>query len=65
METVENARESYDKAGSPKPKGQLAPTVGTGKGTAALLTCSLHKLQFFDKRAAIRYKSTVCEMGVL
>lgn len=29
-----NAREPYDnKAGSPKPKGQLAPTAGTGKGT--------------------------------
>lgn len=35
------------KQGSPKPKGQLASTVGTGKGTAALLTCPLNELQFF------------------
>lgn len=60
---LENATESYEQ-GSTKLKGQLAPTVGTEKGTAAVLTCPLHELQFFDKRAT-RYKSTVCEMGGL
>lgn len=54
METVENAKESNDRASSPKPKSQLAPTVGTVKGTAADLTCPLHELQFFEKRKATR-----------
>lgn len=39
------------KQGSPKPRGQLAPIVGTGKGTAALLTCPLRECQFFEKNA--------------
>lgn len=39
---------------SPTPEGQMAPIVKTRKGTAALLTCSLHELQFFEKRKAIR-----------
>lgn len=42
------------KQDSPKPEGQMAPIVETWKGTAALLTCPLHELQFFEKRKAVR-----------
>lgn len=46
--TVENARSLKIKQGSPKPKAQLAHTVGTGKGTAVLLTCPLNERQCFE-----------------
>lgn len=61
-----NAREPCDKAGSPKPESQLAPTVRTGKGTAALLTCPLCECQFFEKKATralyVRWGSYKCRL---
>lgn len=66
MENVETPGSLVIKQGSPKPKGQLAPIVGTGKGTAALLTCPLRECQFFEKKATralyVRWGSYKCRL---